>query len=136
MMSMALLNEIIDEFYYRWVLARNEKCVLHVEKQQIDIWQSHCLSICSSKSRCVASCWFYFPILFSRFQSDEERTPVSSIVEETFPLLLTIFCDIIQIKNPRRVYEADMQNILAWVYGKSAMRVVSCASLGRNYTCS
>ncbi|WZZ29102.1 hypothetical protein YC2023_012503 [Brassica napus] len=68
------------------------------------------------------------------FQSDEERTPVSSIVEETFPLLLTIFCDIIQIKNPRRVYEADMQNILVMSICKSAMRVVSCASLGRNYT--
>lgn len=61
-------------------------------------------------------------------------TPVSIIVEETFPLLLIIFSDIIQIKNPRRVYEADMQTILVISICKSAMRVVSCASLGRHYT--
>ncbi|ESQ51750.1 hypothetical protein EUTSA_v10016172mg [Eutrema salsugineum] len=34
------------------------------------------------------------------FKSDEERTPVSRIVEETFPLLLTIFNGLIQIANP------------------------------------
>lgn len=37
-------------------------------------------------------------------------------------------------KNPRRVYEADMQTILVISICKSAMRVVSCASLGRHYT--
>ncbi|XP_013636999.1 PREDICTED: importin beta-like SAD2 [Brassica oleracea var. oleracea] len=34
------------------------------------------------------------------FKSDEERTPVSRIVEETFPVLLTIFNGLIQIENP------------------------------------
>ncbi|CAH2059895.1 unnamed protein product [Thlaspi arvense] len=34
------------------------------------------------------------------FKSDEERAPVSRIVEETFPLLLTIFNGLIQIANP------------------------------------
>ncbi|CAN8285361.1 unnamed protein product [Cochlearia groenlandica] len=34
------------------------------------------------------------------FKSDEERTPVSRIVEETFPLLLNIFNGLVQIANP------------------------------------
>ncbi|KAG2296737.1 hypothetical protein Bca52824_043406 [Brassica carinata] len=34
------------------------------------------------------------------FKSDEERTPVTRIVEETFPLLLTIFNGLIRIENP------------------------------------
>uniref|UniRef100_A0A1J3IJ64 Importin beta-like SAD2 n=1 Tax=Noccaea caerulescens TaxID=107243 RepID=A0A1J3IJ64_NOCCA len=34
------------------------------------------------------------------FKSDEERIPVSRIVEETFPLLLTIFNGLVQIANP------------------------------------
>ncbi|KAH0932520.1 hypothetical protein HID58_009637 [Brassica napus] len=34
------------------------------------------------------------------FKSDEERTPVTPIVEETFPLLLTIFNGLIRIENP------------------------------------
>ncbi|KAG2296914.1 hypothetical protein Bca52824_043583 [Brassica carinata] len=35
-----------------------------------------------------------------RFKSDEERTPVTRIVAETFPLLLNIFSGLIQIENP------------------------------------
>ncbi|XP_010542760.1 PREDICTED: importin beta-like SAD2 isoform X1 [Tarenaya hassleriana] len=34
------------------------------------------------------------------FKSDEERTPVYHIVEETFPQLLTIFNGLVQIANP------------------------------------
>ncbi|KAJ0261946.1 Importin beta-like SAD2 [Hirschfeldia incana] len=34
------------------------------------------------------------------FKSDEERTPVTRIVEETFPLLLNIFNGLIHIENP------------------------------------
>uniref|UniRef100_A0A7N0UGH1 Importin N-terminal domain-containing protein n=1 Tax=Kalanchoe fedtschenkoi TaxID=63787 RepID=A0A7N0UGH1_KALFE len=45
---------------------------------------------------------FVLRILASKyeFKSDEERTPVHSIVEETFPKLLSIFSRLVQIENP------------------------------------
>ena len=36
----------------------------------------------------------------TRFKSDEERTPVYLIVDETFPHLLNIFNNLVQIANP------------------------------------
>ena len=38
--------------------------------------------------------------MVDRFKSDEDRTPVYRIVDETFPLLLNIFSGLVQIGNP------------------------------------
>lgn len=44
---------------------------------------------------------FFLLLLFlCRFKSDDERTPVHLIVEETFPPLLNIFNKLVQIPNP------------------------------------
>lgn len=43
---------------------------------------------------------FITSFLVDRFKSDEERTPVYRIVDETFPLLLNIFSRLVQIGNP------------------------------------
>jgi len=46
------------------------------------------------------SCRYNLSILSYRFKSDDERTPVYLIVEETFPPLLNIFSKLVQIPNP------------------------------------
>lgn len=39
-------------------------------------------------------------ILLPRFKSDDERIPVTQIVDGTFPHLLNIFGKLVQINNP------------------------------------
>ncbi|CAG7874900.1 unnamed protein product [Brassica rapa] len=59
--------------------------------------------------------------IFSRkyeFKSDEERTPVSRIVEETFPLLLTIFNGLIQIENPS-LEIAELMKLICKIFWSS-----------------
>lgn len=38
--------------------------------------------------------------MVDRFKSDDDRTPVYRIVDETFPLLLNIFSRLVQIGDP------------------------------------
>ncbi|RID62109.1 hypothetical protein BRARA_E01202 [Brassica rapa] len=52
------------------------------------------------------------------FKSDEERTPVSRIVEETFPLLLTIFNGLIQIENPS-LEIAELMKLICKIFWSS-----------------
>lgn len=52
------------------------------------------------------------------FKSDEERTPVSRIVEETFPHLLNIFNSLVQIVNPS-LEVADLMKLICKIFWSS-----------------
>ncbi|KAJ4866585.1 Importin beta-like SAD2 [Raphanus sativus] len=52
------------------------------------------------------------------FKSDEERTPVTRIVEETFPLLLNIFNGLIQIENPS-LEIAELMKLICKIFWSS-----------------
>ncbi|CAH8330930.1 unnamed protein product [Eruca vesicaria subsp. sativa] len=52
------------------------------------------------------------------FKSDEERTPVTRIVEETFPLLLTIFKGLIRIENPS-LEIAELMKLICKIFWSS-----------------
>ncbi|KAF8079661.1 hypothetical protein N665_1010s0008 [Sinapis alba] len=52
------------------------------------------------------------------FKSDEERTPVTRIVEETFPLLFNIFNGIIQIENPS-LEIAELMKLICKIFWSS-----------------
>ena len=54
-----------------------------------------------------------FPIY--RFKSDEERTPVHHIVEQTFPNLQNIFSKLVQIENPRTEV-ADLIKLICKIF--------------------
>lgn len=56
--------------------------------------------------------------LFIRFKSDEERTPVYHIVEETFPHLLNIFNRLVQITNPS-IEVADLIKLICKIFWSS-----------------
>lgn len=53
-----------------------------------------------------------------RFKSDEERTPVHQIVEETFPNLLNIFNRLVQIVNPA-LEVADLIKLICKIFWSS-----------------
>ncbi|BFG15638.1 hypothetical protein CerSpe_019120 [Prunus speciosa] len=53
-----------------------------------------------------------------RFKSDEERTPVYRIVEETFPPLLNIFSRLVQIPNPT-LEVADLIKLICKIFWSS-----------------
>lgn len=72
-------------------------------------------------------------IYIIRFKSDEERTPVYRIVEETFPPLLNIFSRLVQIPNPT-LEVADLIKLICkifWssIYVCSGQRFFHCASV-------
>ncbi|KAM7253398.1 hypothetical protein ACFE04_026016 [Oxalis oulophora] len=52
------------------------------------------------------------------FKSDDERTPVSHIVEETFPHLLNIFNKLVQIVNPS-LEVADLIKLICKIFWSS-----------------
>lgn len=52
------------------------------------------------------------------FKSDEERTPVYRIVEETFPPLLNIFSRLVQIPNPS-LEVADLIKLICKIFWSS-----------------
>ncbi|KAL0710541.1 hypothetical protein Bca4012_017519 [Brassica carinata] len=52
------------------------------------------------------------------FKSDEERIPVTRIVEETFPLLLNIFNRLIQIENPS-LEIAELMKLICKIFWSS-----------------
>ncbi|XP_010469688.1 PREDICTED: importin beta-like SAD2 [Camelina sativa] len=52
------------------------------------------------------------------FKSDEDRTPVARIVEETFPQLLTIFNGLIQIPNPS-LEIAELMKLICKIFWSS-----------------
>ncbi|CAF2122421.1 unnamed protein product [Brassica napus] len=52
------------------------------------------------------------------FRSDEEITPVTRIVEETFPLLLTIFNGLIRIENPS-LEIAELMKLICKIFWSS-----------------
>nr|XP_043610617.1 importin beta-like SAD2 [Erigeron canadensis] len=52
------------------------------------------------------------------FKSDEERTPVHHMVEETFPHLLNIFNKLVQIENPS-IDIADMIKLICKIFWSS-----------------
>ncbi|KAK3005637.1 hypothetical protein RJ639_017008 [Escallonia herrerae] len=52
------------------------------------------------------------------FKSDEERTPVYMIVEETFPQLLSIFSRLVQIANPS-IEVADLIKLICKIFWSS-----------------
>ncbi|PWA50785.1 importin-beta domain, Armadillo-type fold protein [Artemisia annua] len=49
------------------------------------------------------------------FKSDEERTPVHHIVEQTFPSLQNIFSKLVQIENPR-IEVADLIKLICKIF--------------------
>lgn len=53
-----------------------------------------------------------------RFKSDEERTPVYHIVEETFSHLLNIFNKLVQIPNPS-LEVADLIKLICKIFWSS-----------------
>jgi hypothetical protein len=53
-----------------------------------------------------------------RFKSDEERTPVYRIVDETFPHLLNIFSRLVQIVNPS-LEIADLIKLICKIFWSS-----------------
>ncbi|CAA3022080.1 importin beta-like SAD2 [Olea europaea subsp. europaea] len=57
------------------------------------------------------------------FKSDEERTPVHHIVEETFPHLLNIFNRLVQISNPS-IDVADLIKLICKIFWSSIYRPV------------
>ena len=65
----------------------------------------------------VAEKYYSFICLF-RFKSDEERTPVHRIVDETFPQLLHIFNRLIQIVNPS-LEVADLIKLICKIFWSS-----------------
>ncbi|KAI7748981.1 hypothetical protein M8C21_033898 [Ambrosia artemisiifolia] len=52
------------------------------------------------------------------FKSDEERTPIHHVVEETFPHLLNIFSRLVQIGNPS-IEIADLIKLICKIYWSS-----------------
>ncbi|KAG9136185.1 hypothetical protein Leryth_003793 [Lithospermum erythrorhizon] len=52
------------------------------------------------------------------FKSDEERTPISHVVEETFPCLLNIINHLIQITNPS-IEIADLIKLICKIFWSS-----------------
>ena len=58
----------------------------------------------------------FIPIF--RFKSDEERTPVHRIVDETFPQLLDIFNRLVQIVNPP-LEVADLIKLICKIFWSS-----------------
>ncbi|MCL7023061.1 hypothetical protein MKW94_001314, partial [Papaver nudicaule] len=52
------------------------------------------------------------------FKSDDERTPVYLIVEETFPYLLNIFSRLVQIVNPP-LEIADLIKLICKIFWSS-----------------
>ncbi|CAN4120945.1 unnamed protein product [Withania somnifera] len=52
------------------------------------------------------------------FKSDEERTPVYHVVEETFPHLLSIFNRLVQISNPS-IEVADLIKLICKIFWSS-----------------
>jgi len=53
-----------------------------------------------------------------RFKSDEERAPVYGVVQQTFPLLLTIFNALVQIANPS-IEVADLIKLICKIFWSS-----------------
>jgi len=53
-----------------------------------------------------------------RYKSDEERTPVNGVVQQTFPLLLTIFNAFVQIPNPS-IEVADLIKLICKIFWSS-----------------
>lgn len=73
--------------------------------------------------------FIYFLFLFVRFKSDEERTPVYRIVEETFPHLLNIFNRLVQIVNPS-MEVADLIKLICKIFWSS---IYVCEASFRRY---
>jgi hypothetical protein len=69
---------------------------------------------------CQCCCLLKFvPLIYVlRFKSDEERTPVHRIVEETFPHLLNIFNRLVQIVNPS-LDVADLIKLICKIFWSS-----------------
>lgn len=57
-------------------------------------------------------------VVICRFKSDDERTPVNHIVEETFPNLLNIYNRLVQIANPS-VEVADLIKLICKIFWSS-----------------
>ncbi|KAG6485748.1 hypothetical protein ZIOFF_054313 [Zingiber officinale] len=53
-----------------------------------------------------------------RFKSDEERTPLYLIIEETFPLLLNVFSKLVQVVNPT-IEVADLIKLICKIFWSS-----------------
>lgn len=87
------------------------------------LWSMKITSFCMCSVPCINRCiWHYIfhaHVLivygFCRFKSDEERTPVNHVVEETFPHLLNIFSRLVQIANPS-VEVADLIKLICKIF--------------------
>ena len=53
-----------------------------------------------------------------RFKSDDDRIPVNHIVEETFPNLLNIFNQLVQVANPS-VEVAELIKLICKIFWSS-----------------
>ncbi|XP_042514589.1 importin beta-like SAD2 [Macadamia integrifolia] len=65
------------------------------------------------------------------FKSDEERTPVNLIAEETFPHLLNIFNRLVQIQNPS-LEVADLIKLICKIFWSSIYLEIPKQLLGSN----
>lgn len=63
-------------------------------------------------------CTWLFCFFVFRFKSDDERTPVNLIVDQTFPSLLNIFSKLVQITNPP-VDVADYIKLICKIFWSS-----------------
>lgn len=66
---------------------------------------------------CISSI-FFNKLILPRFKSDEERTPVTHIVEETFPHLLNILTRLVHIANPS-LEVADFIKLICKIFWSS-----------------
>ncbi|XP_065865475.1 importin beta-like SAD2 [Euphorbia lathyris] len=75
---------------------------------------------CNLQDQQVYGALFVLRILSRKyeFKSDEERTPVYRIVEETFPHLLSIFNKLVQMPNPA-LYISDLIKLICKIFWSS-----------------
>lgn len=67
---------------------------------------------------CLSNFDIYLFLYYFRFKSDEERTPVYRIVEETFPQVLSIFNSLVQIAN-LSLEVADLIKLICKIFWSS-----------------
>lgn len=57
-------------------------------------------------------------VIIYRFKTEEDRAPVSFIIDETFPQLLNIFQRLVQIPNPS-IEVADLMKLICKIFWSS-----------------
>lgn len=129
----------IFQFMAKCILLLQYNCLTFVSISSWDLFSNYCRQFLLRKffnyffvgscalivhfqySFFLRSPWELMWILYAmwcRFKSDEERTPVYHIVEETFPHLLNIFNKLVQIANPA-IEVADLIKLICKIFWSS-----------------